>query len=405
MRKASTWEPTRSSRRSPSRRDDLRLRIEILTGLAWCLHSTRTVPSAAEHARAALELAETLGDPTVLASALALSAFLDSLGGDGLAIEAIERALSLEHAPAWRQVVGRPDWIHALMLSWAGDLTAAHEQFEAQHREALDRGDEHSLPFVLFPLARSELLAGDWAAARRHARECRETTVRNGQVGGQQPYALAIEALVEAHWDSWSRRGRGSRKGSRSPRGWACSPPGSSCWPRAASWSSRRPMPRLPRRRSIASPSWPLSSGLLDPALFRFHGDAIEAKIALGRRDEAKRLLAELEQIGTSSTGPGRSTIAARCRGLLRSALGEPEAAYRALDEALALHDRLGEPFERARTLLALGSVQRRDRKKRPARNSLEDALGIFAGWVPRSGPSGHAASSRASAAVRRSTA
>ena len=33
--------------------DDPRLRIEILTGLAWCLHSTRTVPSAADRARCA----------------------------------------------------------------------------------------------------------------------------------------------------------------------------------------------------------------------------------------------------------------------------------------------------------------------------------------------------------------
>ena len=179
--------------------DDLRLRIEILTGLAWCLHSTRTVPSAAEHAHAALALAETLGDPTVLASALALSGFLDSLGGEGLALATLERALALEHSPPWSQVVGRPDWIHALMLSWTGSLAAAHAQFDAQYRDALDRGDEHSLPFILFPLARSELLTGDWAAARRHARECLETTVRNGQVGGQQPYALAIEALVEAH--------------------------------------------------------------------------------------------------------------------------------------------------------------------------------------------------------------
>jgi DNA-binding CsgD family transcriptional regulator len=49
-----------------------------------------------------------------------------------------------------------------------------------------------------------------------------------------------------------------------------------------------------------------------------------------------------------------------------------------ALDEALALHERVGEPFEHARTLLVLGTVQRRDRKKRPARESLEAALEIF---------------------------
>jgi len=63
---------------------------------------------------------------------------------------------------------------------------------------------------------------------------------------------------------------------------------------------------------------------------------------------------------------------------MLCSAVGEPEAAFGALSEALALHERVGEPFEYARTLLVLGTVQRRERQKRPARESLEAALDIF---------------------------
>jgi DNA-binding NarL/FixJ family response regulator len=35
-------------------------------------------------------------------------------------------------------------------------------------------------------------------------------------------------------------------------------------------------------------------------------------------------------------------------------------------------------PFERARTLLALGAIQRRAKRKRAARESLEQALAIF---------------------------
>ena len=70
--------------------------------------------------------------------------------------------------------------------------------------------------------------------------------------------------------------------------------------------------------------------------------------------------------------------MAARCRGLLCSALGDAESAYRALDAALALCEQLGQPFEHARTLLVLGTVQRRERKKRPARESLERALATF---------------------------
>ena len=65
--------------------DDVRLRIEILQGLTWCLHSSRSVAAAMEQARVALELAEDLADPTVLRGrALARSlAFLESVGGEG----------------------------------------------------------------------------------------------------------------------------------------------------------------------------------------------------------------------------------------------------------------------------------------------------------------------------------
>jgi DNA-binding CsgD family transcriptional regulator len=359
--------------------DDLRLRIEILTGLAWCLHSTRTVPSAAEHARAALELAETLGDGTVLASALALSAFLDSLGGDGLAFPAIERALALEHSPPWSQVVGRPDWIHALMLAWTGALAAAHEQFDAQYHEALDRGDEHSLPFILFPLARSELLTGDWAAARRHARECLETTVRNGQVGGQQPYALAIEALVEAHLGLVEPARDKIERGLELSERLGVQPAGLELLATRGFLELSLGDAAAADRTLARVAELTAASGLRDAALYRFHGDAIEAKITLGQWAAAERLLAELEQLGAHLGRTWPLAIAARGRGLLHSALGEPVSARSALEQALALCDRLGEPFERARTLLALGSVQRRDRKKRSARESLEAALEVFA--------------------------
>jgi DNA-binding CsgD family transcriptional regulator len=49
-----------------------------------------------------------------------------------------------------------------------------------------------------------------------------------------------------------------------------------------------------------------------------------------------------------------------------------------ALERGLVEHDRMRCPFERGRTLLALGSVQRRSRRKRDARDTLERALGIF---------------------------
>jgi DNA-binding CsgD family transcriptional regulator len=48
------------------------------------------------------------------------------------------------------------------------------------------------------------------------------------------------------------------------------------------------------------------------------------------------------------------------------------------LDEALASHDRVEIPLDRGRTLLALGVLQRRARRRRDARETLESAVAVF---------------------------
>ncbi|HET6819943.1 MAG TPA: hypothetical protein VFH98_05235 [Candidatus Limnocylindria bacterium] len=42
------------------------------------------------------------------------------------------------------------------------------------------RREDHSLPAILFQLARVELLTGAWERARRHAAECHEVTLQSG---------------------------------------------------------------------------------------------------------------------------------------------------------------------------------------------------------------------------------
>ena len=85
-----------------------------------------------------------------------------------------------------------------MLLEWAGELSAARTHFEALYRAAVDRGDEHALPFILYHFARIELLTGDWEQARKHARESRETTLQSG-LAMHYPFSLVVEALVDAH--------------------------------------------------------------------------------------------------------------------------------------------------------------------------------------------------------------
>jgi DNA-binding CsgD family transcriptional regulator len=76
-----------------------------------------------------------------------------------------------------------------------------------------------------------------------------------------------------------------------------------------------------------------------------------------------------------------------RCRALVAAACGDVEAAHALLERAVSEHEAVGDPFGRARALLALGVVRRRRRQKRPAREAIEAALEAFetigaAGWA-----------------------
>ncbi len=354
--------------------DDPALCIEIELGLAWCLHSTVGLAVAEAHAGTALGRAESLGDPALLAAALTSVAFLESLTGRAIALSTIERAVRLGNPPEWSQILGRSDWIHALLLEWQGELDASHERFDALFRAAVDHGDEHSLPFILFHLARLELLIGDWDEAGAHAREARETTLHSGQAS-ELPYSLVIEALVDAHLGLVEAARTKIEEGLALADKFGTDP--AACELLAVRGFLELSLGNAADadRALVELTDAVARTGLREPALFRFHGDAIEAKVMLGRLDEADVLLGQLAALHESAWA---QAISCRSRALLSAARGDLGRAHEELERAFDSHDRLQQPFERARTLLVLGSTLRRGRKKRAARDALEDALAVF---------------------------
>ena len=126
-----------------------------------------------------------------------------------------------------------------------------------------------------------------------------------------------------------------------------------------------------------------------DPALRPNVPSHVEALVAVGRLDEAEALLGPYEQLARSLDRPVHLACALRCRGLLRAAEQSHPAAQLAFEDALANHDRLEMPFERARTLYAYGSWLRRRRQRERAQRLLGEASAIFddlgcAGWAER---------------------
>jgi DNA-binding NarL/FixJ family response regulator len=70
--------------------------------------------------------------------------------------------------------------------------------------------------------------------------------------------------------------------------------------------------------------------------------------------------------------------IGARGRAMLLAAQGDLKGAMVAVEAAMVEHDRLPMPFERARTQLLLGQLQRRRRMKSVASSTLRSVLEKF---------------------------
>ncbi|MEO5703660.1 MAG: LuxR C-terminal-related transcriptional regulator [Candidatus Limnocylindrales bacterium] len=106
-------------------------------------------------------------------------------------------------------------------------------------------------------------------------------------------------------------------------------------------------------------------------ALRPFVADLIEAYVRAGRPDEARRTLGAIAPV---ALGSGQARLIApmlRAQGLVN----EDEHAFRG---ALVEHERWGNRFEEARTLLAFGELLRRQRRRADAREQLAAAVTGF---------------------------
>jgi DNA-binding CsgD family transcriptional regulator len=112
--------------------------------------------------------------------------------------------------------------------------------------------------------------------------------------------------------------------------------------------------------------------------LAEFVPDAVDAMVHLGRLDDAEPLVDALERNGHRLDRPWMLAVGARCRSMLEGARGDTAAAIVTAREAIGHHARIPMPFERARTLLVLGQLERRQRHREAATTALREALEDF---------------------------
>ena len=121
-----------------------------------------------------------------------------------------------------------------------------------------------------------------------------------------------------------------------------------------------------------------LDMGVGEFSIFPVMQNEIEALVALGHLDRAEELVDVLERIGRANDRAWALAVSARGRALVLAASGDLAGARASIERALREHERLPDPFERARTLLARGIIERRAKQKRVARDVLDEALALF---------------------------
>jgi DNA-binding CsgD family transcriptional regulator len=358
--------------------NDIALRAKIEDGLASALFLMRSdLSAAAGHARAAVSLAEQAGEPGTQIACLSQLGMIDAVTGGHEWREALELGRGLEGRAGPIPVDATTTFALAVVLSWTDELGRSRELFGSLLRHADERGEESGLPWILAFLGWVEFLAGRLAEASRYAEEGKETARQTGQEP-QRVFALAVRALVRAI--------RGDVEGARVDAGTAVAL-ADERGVMVASILATTALGLL--ELSLGNPGaahrqlGPLverleHGGVREPGSMRFVFDDVEALIALGRLDDAGALLDVVEPRARRLDRASALAVAARCRGLLAAARGDPDAALAWLQEALVQHGRVPMPFEEARTLLALGVTRRRARMKRPAREALERALAEF---------------------------
>ena len=364
--------------------DDRLLQARLHAALADALFLMRTeLTTAAEHARSAVTLAERAGDRSAQIEALATHGLVDAITG-GLEWRSIlPAAVLLERDADPMSLVGTPSFALAVDLTWADEFGEAGIILGHLRERAEQRAEDSALPWILANLSLVEFLKGRWDAATMLAQEGHDVALQVGQEP-QRLFALGVRALVRASQgqieaaraDAELALELAEERGVMIATILATSALGllelSLDHPDAA----HRVLGPLVERLE--------QGGVREPGSARFVPDDVEALIALGKLPEADRLLDRLESRAHRLDRASAMAAGGRCRGMLFAAHGDTKSALLSLERALAVHERVGMPFERGRTLLVLGRTRRRAKMKRAAREALDESVATFEGMGAR---------------------
>lgn len=344
--------------------------IHHLRGSEWM--SRGEAHRALRDLRQALALADECGDAGAIAAAITSLVMAEPSTGHatpGL----LERALSLEPAPDDPSLIYSVGSALALIRLYQGRLDEARTLSERLLADAAALGNEAGRMQGLRLLAQVDFRAGDWEVADRHAIEARELMLQIGP----QPTVTYIKAVIDAHLGRVDEARKAARE-------WIayCA--------RVNSFYGRIQHTSVLGLLELGLGNADAADRLFRPLVdelvrsgwaievFFPSGEPIDALVAVGELEPARDLVDRFQREGGVFDSHWIAAAAERCRGLVLAAEGDLAGAQDAFESALAAQEQNGWPFERARTLLALGQMQRRAKHRRAARESLRTALAVF---------------------------
>ena len=272
------------------------------------------------------------------------------------------------------------------ILVWSGHFDRARALLETLYRDWSER-DERMAAYALWYLALVELRSGDFRLADEYADEARGLSAQYARDDAESPQSLFPSALVAAY------RGELAQARELAERG---------C--RLADVHATRLQAPLATLGLVelwsgdpaaAVASFEAAERTVDaadgnePGMCWWRAEQVEALLELGLVDDAVTRLDVWEADARRLGHDWVLAHATRCRGLVAASSGDGERALSLLGEAVSRHETVGDPFGRARALLALGVARRRSHQRRASREAIEAACVGFdemgaARWADR---------------------
>lgn len=350
------------------------LRAAIELDLALAIFSVGDLPEAARHVQAVAAAAERLGDPGLLADALAMEAIKDFFVAQltDASWRQLERACVLEDRTRSTLLTLRPTALAGQLAVYDGRLAEAEALLHELVDWAIERGEDSELPLVLVHLAALEWYRGDAEACGRWAEQavtlCLQTgneKMRGASLAFRaQRYALRGE-VDEARATLAEARLPIERSGYVGAHFALINVAAALELSLGDFAAAERAIGPIPLELLVVDPQNLLS-------------ELIEVKVGLGKLDEAAALLDPYaEQVRAN----GRRWLAARCdRGaaLVAAARGDLDAALVVARRSITVLRSLAMPIDLGRSLLVQGQVLRRRGERRAAKDALDEAVTLF---------------------------